>query len=296
MSIYNKKRVGIISAVEMKHTKYKLIYWSMYAFLILCVLVSTLPAIWIMLSGFKSVKEIYAVPPTFFPNEFDFGKVGEVWNKLKIPMYFKNSAIILIGEVFFSIVVNALGGYVISKMKPVGHKLVFALVVWTMLMPGAGRTVPIYMELVDFPVFHFSMIDTYWPMWLMAGASCFNLLLFKNFFDSVSTSLIEAARIDGATDIGIFVKILLPLSLPIVTYVGITTAQGAWGAFFWPNIVIEDQYMIPIATKLYKMKAESYTMDQYFLTLIFSIIPPFFIFLIFQKQIMGGINVGGVKG
>lgn len=296
MSIYSKKRVGIISAVEMKHKKYKLIYWSMYAFLILCVLVSLLPTVWIMLSGFKSVKEIYAVPPTFFPKEYDWSKVTGTWNKLNIFMYFKNSFIILLGEVFFSIVVNALGGYVISKMKPKGHQAIFAIIVWTMLMPGAGRTVPIYMELVDFPLFHFSMVNTYWPMWLMAGASCFNLLLFKNFFDSISTSLIEAAKIDGSTDVGIFIKILLPLSVPIITYVGITTAQAAWGAFFWPNIVLEDKYMIPIATKLYKMKTESFTMDEYFLTLMFSIIPPFFIFLIFQKQIMGGINIGGVKG
>ncbi|MBQ7794823.1 MAG: carbohydrate ABC transporter permease [Clostridia bacterium] len=295
MAKYEKK-VGIISAVELKKPKYKAIYWSMYAFLILCVFVNLFPTIWIMLSGFKEVKEIYSVPPTLFPSEMSFSKLFEVWSQLKLGRNYLNSLFIVLGDVAFAIVVNALGGYVISKIKPKGTQLVFAIVVWTMLMPSAGRTVPIYMQIVDFPLIHVNMTNTYLPMWLMAGANCFNLLMFKNFFDSISISLVEAAKIDGATDIGVFWKILLPLSVPIITYVGINAAQGAWGAFFWPNIVIEDQNMIPMATKLYKMKSEAYTLDKQFLALIFSIIPSLLVFMIFQKQIMGGINVGGVKG
>lgn len=296
MSAFENKRTGFLLATELKRFKYRLFYWAMFAFVLIAVLISVLPAIWIMLSGFKTVKEIYSVPPTFLPEHFDLGKVVDVWGRLHIGKYYLNSFILVLGEVVFAIVVNSLGGYVISRIKPKGSQLVFAIVVWVMLMPSAGRLVPIYMEIVDFPIFHFNMTDTYWPMWLMAGANCFNLLLFKNFFDSVSISLVEAAKVDGASDIKIFYKIMIPLSLPIVAYVGITAAIGGWGAFFWSNIVLDNQDLIPIATKLYKMKMEQVTMDEYFLALIFSIIPILLVFAIFQKQIMGGINIGGVKG
>lgn len=292
----NEKKVGIISAVELKRPKYKAIYWSMYAFLMLCVFINLFPTIWIMLSGFKEVKEIYSIPPTLFPKELNLSKLYQVWQKLHLGRNYLNSLFIVLGDVAFAIIVNALGGYVISKLKPKGTMLVFSFVVWTMMMPSAGRTVPIYMEIVDFPLLHVNMTNTYLPMWLMSGANCFSLLMFKNFFDSISASLVEAAKMDGATDLGIFFKILLPLSVPIVTYIGITAAQGAWGAFFWPNLVLDNQEMIPMATKLYRMKLEAYTLDEQFLALIFSIVPSLLVFVIFQKQIMGGINVGGVKG
>lgn len=296
MKAFQNKRTGIILATELKKVKYKIIYWIMFSFLLTAVFISVLPAIWIMLSGFKEVKEIYSIPPTLLPKKIEISKIAEVWKHLNIGKYYFNSFVLVIGEVFFSIVVNALGGYVISRIKPKGSKLVFAIIVWVMLMPSAGRLVPIYMEIVNFPLLHIDMTDTYLPMWLMAGASCFNLLLFKNFFDSISISLVESAKIDGATDLKIFLRIMIPLSMPIVAYVGITAAIGGWGAFFWPNIVLDDQNLIPIATKLYKMKTEQVAMDEYFLALIFSIIPIFLIFAVFQKQIMGGINVGGVKG
>lgn len=296
MQAFQNKRTGIIFATELKKVKYKVIYWLMFSFLMAAVLISVLPTIWIMLSGFKEVKEIYSVPPTFLPKKIELSKVVAVWKSIHLGKYYLNSFVLVIGEVVFAVVVNAMGGYVISRIKPKGSQLVFAVVVWVMLMPSAGRLVPIYMEIVDFPLLHLNMTDTYFPMWLMSGANCFSLLLFKNFFDSISISLVEAARIDGATDLKVFSKIMIPLSIPIVAYISISTAINGWGAFFWPNIVLDNQDLIPIATKLYKMKTEKVAMDEYFLTLVFSVIPVLIIFALFQKQIMGGINIGGVKG
>lgn len=290
------KKVGAILQTELNTAKFKVIYALIFVSLIIMAAAAVLPTVWIMLSGFKDVKEIYSVPPTLLPKTIKLSKLWNVWKRLELGRNYLNSLYILIGEVVFAVIVNALGGYVISKIKPKGSKFIFLIVVWTMLMPSAGRTIPIYMEIVKMPVINISLLDTYWPMWLMAGANSFSLLLFKNFFDSVSRSLVEAARIDGATELGIFFKIMLPLSVPVLAYVGMMAAQNSWGAFFWPNIVLNDQNLVPMATKLYKMKTGLFSMDEQFLALIFSVVPMAVIFICFQKYIMGGINIGGVKG
>ena len=141
-----------------------------------------------------------------------------------------------------------------------------------------------------------SLLNTYWPMWLTAAANTFNVILFKNSFDSLSSSYVEAAKLDGCSDIGILVKILLPLSKPIVIYVSIFQLSNAWSNFFMPMLVLNpEKYTVPV--KLMKIKSDtSIQMNTYFMCMLFASIPIFLIFAIFQKQIMGGVNIGGVKG
>ena len=175
----------------------------------------------------------------------------------------------------------------------------FVLVVWTMMMPSQIRMVPNYISMLHFPFAYdiggVNLLNTFWPLWLPPAANAFNIVLFKNAFDSLSNTYVEAAKLDGCTNFGVFFKIMLPLSMPIIIYVSIGALSGAWSDFFGPLLYLTGIPTTPL--RVYNLQSDtSVQMNTKFMGLVLSSIPPFLIFLVFQKHILGGINIGGVKG
>lgn len=303
MSRFDNKQTGVLCASDLKKIKGKLIYWSFFVFLVIVSLISVLPAIWTVLTSFKDTQEIYATF-SFFPQDMSWGKIttriSESWNYLQLSDSFINTIVLSIGNLIVRIVVCGFGGYVLSKLKPKGTKLIFTLVVWTMMMPSQIRMVPNYISWLHFP-FAFdiglgvNLLDTYWPMWLSAGADTFAVLLFKNAFDALSNSYVEAAKLDGCSNFGVFFKIMLPLAMPVVIYESINVLSIAWSDFFTPLLVLDKNVVLPL--KIFRLQSDpNVQMNTYFMALVFASIPPFIIFAVFQKRILGGINIGGVKG
>ncbi len=124
----------------------------------------------------------------------------------------------------------------------------------------------------------------------------FNVILFKSFFDGIPNSIVESAKIDGASTLKIFFKIIIPMSLPVFMTVAIFTFNGTMGQYFWPYLLISDNSMTVLGVQLYKMKSSTLSTDYQMLAIIFSIIPQVIIFAILQKNIVGGISIGAVKG
>lgn len=303
MKKFSGKQTGILSNVDLKTLQGKLIYWIFFAILIVVAIISIVPAIWTVLTAFKDTQEIYAAF-SFFPQDMSWGKmsarVSESWKALQLGDSFVNTIVLSLGSLVSRIVVCGFGGYVLSKLKPRGTKLIFTLVVWTMMMPSQIRMVPNYISYLHFP-FAFDMgigvnlLDTYWPMWLGAGADTFAVLLFKNAFDALSDSYVEAAKLDGCSNFGVFFKIMLPLAGPVLIYESINVLSAAWSDFFTPLLVLDKNVVVPLS--IYRLQTDtSIQMNTYFMALVFASIPPFIIFIIFQKRILGGVNVGGVKG
>ena len=295
--MFNKQMdKGILTNIDMKQGKYRFLYSAIMIILLLwCLGICLYPILWIILSGFKDVEELYAIPSTFFPKNFQISKIAKVWNEMKFWKTYGNTFMLAGGAAVFNMVISGLAGYVISKVKPIGSKVVFTILFWIMLLPTTMSTVPVYMTIMDFPILHFSMLDSFLPLWLMV-VNAFDIILFKNFFDGISDSLVEAAKIDGASNIRIFWQIMVPLSIPVFCVVGIFTFNGNIGSFLMPLLTLTSADKTVLAVQLYKMRSASYTMDYQMLAIIFSMIPQVVVFAIFQKQIMGGINVGGVKG
>ena len=290
------KTQGLLNFADMKKIRFKLLYVLMFLILLTVSLVCLLPTLWIAVSGFKSVQEMYAIPPTLFPKSFDISVIGRVWSKVSVSKYFVNSVMLIVGCWAFDVVINGLAGYVLSRLKPIGSRVLETLVFWSMLLPGISM-VPLYMTFVDMPMLHINMIGSYTPIWLMAGANAFNILLFRNFFNSIPMSYIEAARLDGCTDMGIFGRIIFPLSKPIIMVVTIFSVTGTWGNFMWPYLVLGNTDLEPISVMLYKLSTGAGIMDnEYMILMMMSIIPMVIIYAIFSKQIMGGVNMSGIKG
>ena len=303
MKKFSNKQTGILSSSDLKTVKGNCLYWLFFVVLVVIAMLSIIPAIWTVCTAFKDTQEIYA-GFSFFPKNLTFHKaiqmIATSWKKLQLGKSIIYTIILSIGQLVFNVVVCGFCGYVLSKLKPKGTTLVLTLVVWTMMMPSQIRLVPNYITYLHFPFAYdfgvgVNLLDTFWPMWLVAGADSFAILLFKNAFDGLSNFYVEAAKIDGCSNYGVFFKIMLPLVSPILIYQAIGVLSGAWSEFFMPLLIFDEIEVVPL--KVFRLKSDSsIKMNTYFMALVFSSVPPFLIFAVFQKRILGGINIGGVKG
>ncbi len=291
MNRFNQKTEGILNFADLRLGKYRVLYWLAFAFMVLIFLICLLPVVWVFLSSFKSPAEMYSIPPTIFPEEYDFGNVFEVLSHIKLGSAFKSSIIIIIGSIVVEVFSCGMLGYVITKIKPVGYQVVDKLIFWSMLLPSISL-LPLYMFYVDA-----KLIGSYWPLWMSAGAQAFTVFLFKNFFNGIPTGYIEAARIDGCGELGVFFRIIMPLSKPILACVAIRTTTRQWGNFLWPYLILGGTDMEPISVKLYQLNLNVYLpMNELLMVAMFAIIPPFLMYCFLSEQITGGLNMSGIKG
>lgn len=282
---------GVLTNVDLKQAKYKFVYFFLVLFIVIACLAALIPALWMVCSAFKEPAEIVSGKSGFFPKSFDIKKVWNLWTQLKIYETFLNSLILAAGCVVADVLINGFAGYVLSRLKPKGSGFYFAVVSWLMMMPATASLVPNYMLFKKL-----GMLNTYYPMYLMAATNMFNILLFKSSFDGISISLIESAKIDGASVFRIFARIIVPLSVPVIVTVSLFTFNGQLGNFFWPYLLISVPEKNVMGVRIYQMKNSTLSVDKQMMMLLFSVIPQFTVFLLFQKYIVGGINIGGVKG
>ena len=286
--------VRLISDSDIKRPVYKMIYCLIIVFLVFMCMMTILPTVWIFASAFKNTKEFLQVPPTIIPRSFEPEKVVQVWKNINFFRYLKNSVILIAGDLACTIIFNGMAGYVFSKLRPTGSKLIYRLIFITMLLPTSMNMIPLYSSFVKVPILGINITGNFIPLWMMSAFSAFNIMLFKNFFDSVPLSIVEAARIDGKSELGIFTKVIIPLSKPIIMVVSIFTIVASWGNFMWPFLILKKETTQPVAVMLYNMQSQL-SVDKYMVVMMLSIIPPLVIFFCFSKQIMGGMTIGGVK-
>ncbi len=291
------KTNGIISEFEYKLPKYRLIYRIMMALLLLLVVICLFPPLWVIISAGKDVEEFYRVPPTLLPQSFNPGKIVRLFKTHSFFKYYINTFVVCIGSVVFSVILNGLMGYSLSKMRVRGGKFVFGLILASYLLPNTVSMVPVYKAIIKFPILNVNLTNTNWPMWLMAGANAFMVIVYKGFFDDIPDSLLEAGRLDGCTDTSLFAKIVLPLSKPVMFTSIILTFNAAWGDFFWPFMVLRKKETYTIMVDIFVMQQEpTITIDTVLIAIAVAIIPPAILFMFFQKNIMQGFTMSGIKG
>ena len=159
------------------------------------------------------------------------------------------------------------------------------------MIPSALSIYPLIMQIQSV-----GMINSYAPLWLTFGANAYYYLLFKDYFEKLPPSLIEAARMDGLSDFRIFYKVVLPLSKPMIGVVAIFSMTAAYSDFLLPYLILQDESMHTVMVSIYHLSSTT-TLDasEFLMLLVISIIPQIIIFIIFQKQIMGSSVNSGMK-
>ncbi|WP_331715464.1 carbohydrate ABC transporter permease [Tessaracoccus coleopterorum] len=142
------------------------------------------------------------------------------------------------------------GGYVLSVLRPKYGKALNAMVLATLFVPAVVLLVPLYLTVLDPPLIGRSLINSFWAVWLPAGASAFNVVLVARFFDSLPREIFEAARVDGAGNFRLFWSIVLPMSRPILGVVSVFAIIASWKDFLWPMLVLKDPAIQPLSVRL----------------------------------------------
>lgn len=287
---YNDKKDGVIRGYDVRSTSVKIaciIIMIVCFFIVIC---SIFPIVWVFLASFKDIRE-FNRNVTIIPSTFDISKLKETWKQFKFIVYYKNSLISVAGSVVCAIIFNGLLAYAVAILKPKGYKVVWGLVMWSLLIPSATNIVSLFRN-----INMIGMNGTFLPLWLAFGANAFYIVLFKEFFEGIPGELLEAARLDGCGVLKVFTSILLPLSKPIIMVVAIFAVTAAWSDFLLPYLVLNGSGYETVMVKLFAFKDTPTDAVSVLRACLFAIIPPTIIFAIFQRQITDSASAGAIKG
>ncbi|HDI3407533.1 TPA: carbohydrate ABC transporter permease [Listeria monocytogenes] len=249
-----------------------------------------LPFIWMVLSSLKTDAEILKIPPTIWPETFTLDNFTKLFTEMDFAIYLKNTLIIVFFS-FFGLFLNAMAGYDFAKFKFKGKNKLFYLVLATMMIPGQVTMIPVYLLLNAA-----GLTNTMTGIVLPGLVGAFGIFLFRQFMSTISDDLLEAARLDGASEFYIFWRIVIPISRPVLAVQGILTFIAGWNSFLWPLIIANDEKFYTLSVGLQLLKGQygsNYALQMAGAT--FMVIPIILIFMTFQKYILKGFNVSGMK-
>jgi multiple sugar transport system permease protein len=264
--------------------------------LVALVVVGLGPILWLAKAAVTPTQETLRNPLGLFPTGIDWANLTTAWNRAEIDHYFVNTLILAAGAWFFQILVATTGGYVLSVLRPRYGNVILGLVLATLFVPSVVLLVPLYLTILDVPIVHVSLLNTFWAVWLPMGASAFNVLLVKRFFDGLPREVFEAARVDGAGPFRLLWSIVLPMSRPILGVVSVFAVIAAWKDYLWPLLVLPDPANQPLSVRLPAI-APYLELDVFLAALAISTVLPIALFLAFQRLFLSGAGLGGaVKG
>jgi len=302
--------LGVLRPYDFEKPSVKLGYALLIALLILVLLISLMPFVWVVLAGFKDQREFIRgvrtvmadgsvrYLPRLLPEVFDLSLYVKTWNDTRFYLYYVNSLIVVAGSAASALVFNGLLAYGLSQLRPRGHRLVLGLVMASLMLPATTSMAPLFVN-----INRIGLSGSFWPLILGVGASAFYVVLLKIFFDSMPPSLLESARLDGCSDLSLFFRIVFPLSMPINMVVLIYAINGAWSDFLLPYLVLNNAKWASGATKetvmvrLFSFQSSNAARDiDVIRAIVFSIIPPILLFILFQRRITDNVVSAGIKG
>jgi multiple sugar transport system permease protein len=265
-----------------------------YPILIIGSLIALLPFVWMLLSSFKTLKEVRQIPPTFFPQEFTLDNYQKVLTDEDLPLgiFYRNSAVIALANVVQVLFTSSLFGYIFAKFEFKGRKALFWFIMSLMMIPQQITMIPGYLILAKL-----GLINNLLGLIIPAAIDAFGIFLFRQFALSIPNELIDAARVDGAGEFQIYWRIVLPQLGPALATFGMLTFMFNWNAYLWPLIVLTEKNVrtLPIILTWFSNQM----VDKTNLTMAASvlvILPVLLVFLMVQRWIVEGITLSGMKG
>lgn len=288
---------GVLSTADWRRPRNRTTMRVLHGILLaLLAVVGLGPILWLAKSAITPTQDTLRTPLAIFPNGVDWENLSTAWNRVEISLHFTNTLVLAAGSWLSQIVVATTAGYALSVLKPRYGKLVFWLVLGTLFVPTVVLLVPLYLTILNPPLLGESLLNSFWAVWLPAGASAFNVVIVKRFFDNLPTEIFEAARVDGAGPFRVFLSIVLPMSKPILGVVSVFAILASWKDFLWPMLVLPDREKQPLSVRLPAL-ADYIELDVFLAALAISSVIPIALFLVFQRLFLRGAGLSGaVKG
>lgn len=252
--------------------------------------VMVFPFVWMAMTSVKPYHEIFQL--TFWPKEVTLENYREVLLRTDFPRWFFNSLLVASLTTLSVVFFDALVGYTLAKLRFPGRNLVFVLILSTLMIPTEMLVIPWYVMSAEY-----GWVNTYWGLLFPGLITAFGVFLMRQFFQTLPQDLLDAGRVDGLSEFGVFLRIAYPLVRPALATLAILTFLGNWNAFLWPLVVIQTPEMrtLPVGVALFS--GEAGTAWHLIMTAsTLSVVPVYLVFLVFQRQIIEGVVLTGVKG
>ncbi len=287
---------GFLSDVELRTGSGRIIYYaSMGSLLVMAVLV-LFPFVYAFTSGLKGSTEIFTSGLNLIPQNAQWSNYREAWERFEMIKMFGNSFVIVTVGVLLRLTISTLAAYALSRLKPFGGRFVLAFFSITLMIPGIAYLVPLFVTLKDLPILHLNLLDSYWGLWLPYAVSAFAIFILKNFFDRIPGEIIDSAKIDGASALQVFLRIVLPLSRSILLILAILTFMDLWKDYLLPFLIITDPTRQPITVRLFYLADTNYGVNLQMAAAFLALLPPLFVAILLQRYLTTGLTLGSVKG
>ncbi|SNX54588.1 carbohydrate ABC transporter permease [Thermoanaerobacterium sp. RBIITD] len=260
-----------------------------YLILIVIAIFLAGPFVWLVSSSFKTGQNIYTMNLILHP--FSLANYIGVINFVSIPKYILNTIIITVSGILLDVVLASLAAYPLACMDFYGKKFIFSALISTMILPAAAGLIVNYLT-----VSKMGLLDTLTGVIIPGAVSVFSIILLRQSYLTVPKELMDAAKIDGASEFKIWYKIMLPEVMPAVSTIVIFDFIGLWNSFLWPIVVLQDPNKYPLATALKYLSGQfNYKFGYVAAGTVISIIPVIIVFLAFQKYFINAV-AGALKG
>lgn len=267
---------------------------SLYVGLFGLAAVTILPFWWVIVGSLRSAKEFRRDPGAWWPSEFSLANYAHLFAMNGFGRFVMNSVVTSGVSVAANIILASLAGYALAKLNFPGKRAVFVALIVAMMMPGTVTFVPQFVVAVNL-----GLSNTLAGIIVPFLVAPLNIFIVRQFANSVPEELLEAARIDGASELRIFFRIFLPLIGPAVAVVTIMSFLGAWNAFLWPLVIAQSDAIYTLPLGIATMKATVPNITDYGSMLAGAVVimaPVLALFVFLQKYFIQGIGTAGLRG
>lgn len=269
----------------------QLLNWSVYGLLLMGLAVTLLPLIWMLSASLMPAGEANVYPPRLFPSRITLEHYHALFTRLDLARYLLNSTLLATAVTLISLLLNSMAGYAFAKLRFPGRNRLFKVLLAALVIPAQVSMLPLFLLLKQM-----GFVNTYWGVIIPGMASIFGIFLIRQYALSISDSLLDAARIDGAGEFRIYWSLVLPLCKPILVTLAIFTFMGTWNDFMWPLIVLTDNDMYTLPVALANLLGEHVQDTEMMMAgAVLTVLPVMLVFMLLQKSYIKGIMIGGVK-
>ncbi len=264
-----------------------------FALLTVVAIILGLPFFWMIITSLKPVQEVIVYPPRWLPQEIRLENFVDAWQAAPFGRFYFNSIVTGVATTVLQVVFAAFMAYAFVYIRFPAKRFLFLLVLATMMVPLEMKLVPNYILLSKL-----DWINTYWALIIPPAAHAFPVFVLEQQFRTLPRDLIDAAKVDGANHFQILVRIVTPISRPLLAAVGLVSFVGRWNDYLWPLIVTNEVAMRTLPIGLAYLQETQEGSNRWNLLMagsIFVIIPILLLFLMTQKQFVEGITRGAVK-
>jgi multiple sugar transport system permease protein len=255
-------------------------------------LITLFPLLWMLSASLMATGEASALPPPLLPDRPTFDNYRELFAHGGLWRYLANSVLLAVTVTLASLTFNVAAGYAFAKLRFAGRERIFRALLGALVIPGQVAMVPLFLLLKQL-----ALVNSYGGVIVPGLASIFGIFLVRQYALSIPDELLEAARIDGASEFRIFASIVIPALKPIIVTLALFTLLGTWNDFMWPLIVLTDQSLYTLPVALAALSREHVQDDELMMAgSVVTMLPVLLVFLSLQRYYLQGLLAGAVKG